>query len=64
MPTSAYLKPRRVWVEEDAVYAEASDGTVVVMTAEVAIHISRLFGVAGGDALLKRAKDTKPSIDS
>ena len=51
-----YSNPRRVWVVDDEVYAETHDGRTVVMSAEVAIHVSRLFGTAGGDALMHRVR--------
>lgn len=54
------IKPKRVWVEGDLVLFEAADGTVTAMTAEVSIRISRLLGLAAGDALFNRIAAKEP----
>lgn len=54
MSRMLHHKPKRIWVENDHVLTEAVDGTISVMTAEVSIHISRLLGAAGADALINR----------
>ncbi|MEH3108229.1 MAG: hypothetical protein PGN09_13435 [Sphingomonas fennica] len=44
----------RVWVEGDRVYAQTVGGRVTAMTAEVALRMSRLLGLAGGAAIMNR----------
>ncbi len=48
------VAPRRVWVAADQVYAEGARGETFVMTAEVALRMSRLLGLAGSTAIMNR----------
>lgn len=48
------VAPKSVWVKADQVFAEAADGQTFVMTAEVALRLSRLLGLAGEAAIMNR----------
>lgn len=54
MPAIPYERPNRIWVSGDNVFAETYDGQTVVMSAETALYISRLLGLAGGNAIINR----------
>lgn len=52
-----YGKPRRVWVDDGHVFVEGHDGTIVSMTPEVALELSRLIGEAGAESLVHKVMD-------
>lgn len=52
-----YGKPRKVWVDDGHVFVEGYDGTVVSMTPEVALELSRLIGEAGAESLINQGID-------
>ncbi len=52
--------PRRVWVDDGHVFVERIDGSVVSMTAETAVNLSRQLGTAGSTAVINRVMDKGP----
>lgn len=52
-----YDEPKRVWVDNGHVLVEGRDGTVLMMTPEVALHLSRKLGAAGGESLINKVMD-------
>lgn len=61
-----YEHPRRVWVEDGHVFVEGHDGTMLVMTPDVAIAMGRMLGEAGAESLINKVmdQDAKPASNT
>jgi hypothetical protein len=63
-PPVPYGPSRKVWVNDGHVFIEAPDGTVVFMTPEVAIEMSRLVGNAGSESLINKVVEEDDTSDT